>query len=204
MIAVLVGNSLSATMNAARIAAASAEAPGTDGGFDAKGRYGPSRTALTASNIANCAMVVRTCVRNAFSPTEAPSDVNRLPQSSSNADPVSAGTDDACPLIWPLGPNVRTNRIPTITNAAKLQCLSFMTAPFQNPFSQFLSTAREDWVQSGLENFLPRSKIRTFRTPPDNASLSKRLNASDETKPIPAMMSLPDAEFIRNFSGTCL
>ena len=32
------------------------------------------RTAFTASNIASCAMVVRTCVRNAFSGTDAPSD----------------------------------------------------------------------------------------------------------------------------------
>src|SRR4051812_46769634 len=75
-------------MYAARIAAASGDAPGSDGGFDAKGRYGPSRTAFTASNIANCAMVVRICVRNAFSGTDAPSEVNRLPQSSSTAGPV--------------------------------------------------------------------------------------------------------------------
>src|SRR4029453_2018378 len=82
MVAVFVGNSFQATMYAARIAAASGDAPGTDGGLEAKGRYGPSRTAFTASNIASCAMVVRICVRNGFSGTEAPSKVNRLPQSS--------------------------------------------------------------------------------------------------------------------------
>jgi hypothetical protein len=36
--AVFVGNSLSATMYAARIAAASGDAPKTDTGFDANGR----------------------------------------------------------------------------------------------------------------------------------------------------------------------
>src|SRR5439155_8418737 len=89
IVAVLVGNSLRATMYAARIAAASGDAPGAGIGFDAKGRYGPSRTAFTASNIASCAMVVRICVRNAFSGTDAPSEVNRLPQSSSTAGPVT-------------------------------------------------------------------------------------------------------------------
>src|SRR6266545_8156285 len=93
-------------MYAARIAAASGDAPGTDTGFDANGRYGPSRTAFTASNIANCAMVVRTCVRNAFSGTDAPRDVNRLPQSSSTAGPVAALTiaTGACAVGCPLGP----------------------------------------------------------------------------------------------------
>jgi hypothetical protein len=38
-------------------------------------------TALTASNIASRAVVVRTYVRNAFSGTNAPSDVNWLPNS---------------------------------------------------------------------------------------------------------------------------
>src|SRR5262245_22858621 len=89
MIAVFVGNSFRATMYAARIAAASGDAPQGDGGFDAKGRYGPSRTAFTASNIASCAMVVRICVRNGFSGTDAPSEMNRLPQSSSTAGPVN-------------------------------------------------------------------------------------------------------------------
>src|SRR5436309_1432647 len=37
-------------------------------------------------------MVVRTCVRKAFSRTAIPSDVNRLPQLSSTAGPVTAPT----------------------------------------------------------------------------------------------------------------
>src|SRR5262245_66244790 len=39
--------------------------------------------------MASCAMVVRMCVRNAFSGTDAPSAVNRLPHSSSTAGPVN-------------------------------------------------------------------------------------------------------------------
>jgi hypothetical protein len=86
-------------MYAARMAAASGDAPGAEWGFEAKGRYGPSRTAFTASNIASCAIVVRTCVRNGFSGTDAPSEVNRLPQSSSSAGPVSvAGNVSAAAL----------------------------------------------------------------------------------------------------------
>src|SRR5438045_8850303 len=103
MVAVFVGNSLRATMYAARIAAASGDAPQGDGGFDANGRYGPSRTAFTASNIASCAMVVRICVRNAFSGTDAPSAVNRLPQSSSTDGPVkgTAERPGAAFVPWP-------------------------------------------------------------------------------------------------------
>src|SRR5262245_34986486 len=90
MVDACVGNSIKATTYAARMAAASADAPGAETGFEAKGRYGPSRTAFTASNIASWAIVVRTWVRNEFSGTDAPSDVNRLPQSSSSAGPVVA------------------------------------------------------------------------------------------------------------------
>src|SRR5262245_55881489 len=96
MTAAFVGNSFSATMYAARMAAASGDAPGAETGFEAKGRYGPSRTAFTASNIASWAIVVRTCVRSAFSGTDAPSEVNRLPQSSSSSGPVNgAGSTTA-------------------------------------------------------------------------------------------------------------
>src|SRR5215510_3097643 len=102
MVEGFVGNSFRATMYAARIAAASGEAPRADEGFDAKGRYGPSRTAFTASNIASCAIVVRTCVRNAFSGTDAPSDTNRLPQSSRTADADRALTTGAGPVSCPL------------------------------------------------------------------------------------------------------
>src|SRR5262249_22656877 len=61
-------------------------------------------------------MVVRTCVRNAFSGTDAPSEVNRLPQSSSTADPVRAMTvvTGACAVSCPLGALVMSSatRIP--------------------------------------------------------------------------------------------
>src|SRR6185369_15099710 len=101
-------------------------------GFDAKGRYGPSITALTASNIAICTMVMRTCVRSAFSPTWVPSDVNRVPHSSRTAGPVRALADGIAALLLGIhfGPAVMTSRTATIANAAELQNLSFMTAPF--------------------------------------------------------------------------
>src|SRR5262245_36727221 len=50
-------------------------------------------------------MVVRTRVRKGFSGTDAPSDVNRLPQSSSTAGPVRAlpVVTGACAVTCPLG-----------------------------------------------------------------------------------------------------
>src|SRR5690349_16974874 len=74
-------------MYAALIAAASGEAPGAAAGFEAKGSKFPSSTAFTASNIASCAMVVRTCVRSTFSCTATPREVMRVPQSLSTAAP---------------------------------------------------------------------------------------------------------------------
>src|SRR5215470_13797559 len=74
-------------MYAALIAAASGEAPGAVAGFEAKGSKFPSSTAFTASNIASWAMVVRTCVRSAFSPTATPREVMRVPQSLITAAP---------------------------------------------------------------------------------------------------------------------
>src|SRR6185369_15500432 len=44
-------------------------------------------------------MVVRICVRNALSGTDAPSDVNRLPQSSSSAGPVNPAGTPAAPAL---------------------------------------------------------------------------------------------------------
>ena len=48
-------------------------------GLGAKGLHVLSRMAFTASNIAICAMVVRTCVRNAFPGTDAPSQRDGSP-----------------------------------------------------------------------------------------------------------------------------
>src|SRR4030095_8035485 len=128
IVAVCVGNSLRATMYAARIAAASGDAPETDTGLEAKGRYGPSRTAFTASNIAICAMAVRTCVRNAFSGTDAPSDVNRLPQSSSTAGPVSVVTG-GCAVTWPLGSLVMSSATGMPMNNVRARRISVIEPP---------------------------------------------------------------------------
>src|SRR5262249_55964765 len=86
-------------MYAALIAAASGEAPGAAAGFDANGSKLPSSTALTASNIASCAMVVRTCVRSAFSPTAIPREVMRVPQSLSTAAPDITSLVEFFPVL---------------------------------------------------------------------------------------------------------
>src|SRR5262245_3637185 len=86
-------------MYAALIAAASGDAPGVAAGFDENGSKFPSSTALTASNIASWAMVVRTCVRSAFSPTATPREVMRVPQSLSTAAPDIGSSVEFFPVL---------------------------------------------------------------------------------------------------------
>src|SRR5262245_5520046 len=64
-------------------------------------------------------MVVRTCVRNAFSGTDAPSAANRLPQSSSTAGPVNpAGKLAATALGARAGDKAIRNRQATLRTYA--------------------------------------------------------------------------------------
>src|SRR5262245_25972653 len=55
-------------------------------------------------------MVVRICVRNEFSGTDAPSDVNRLPQSSSTAGPGKSGGEAAAAFGARAGDKAIRNR----------------------------------------------------------------------------------------------
>jgi hypothetical protein len=70
-------------------------------------------------------------VRKAFSLTAVPRNVNRLPQSSSTAAPVSevTGLLGTCLLSVLFGLIVMANKIAAIANAATLQNLDFISAP---------------------------------------------------------------------------